>query len=102
MQFLQSASIVRLSIYCGETSARSDCVFNTCDSLLRVQDVTKRLFRGCFNLMIIHVWRVEAGVECHSYVAVETHGGVEHAVQISESDAALWHFVHDEVQCVPV
>lgn len=44
----------------------------TCDSL-RVQDddATKRLFRrGCINLMIIHMRRVEPGVECHSYVAV--------------------------------
>lgn len=46
--------------------------------------------------------RVEPGVECHRYVAVETHRGVEHAVQISERDAALWHFVHDEMQCVAV
>lgn len=47
--------------------------------------------------MIIHVWRIQASVKSYSYVSVEADCRVEHSVKISERNAALWHFVNNEV-----
>lgn len=62
--------------------------------------MTKYIFSESYNLVIIHVRRIQAGVESYRHISIQTHGRVEHSVQIPECNAALWHFIYNEVQCV--